>query len=58
MVKEVRELTLVEATPPGFYEIELGLHASGQGRLQIVAEDGRQVRSRLLLTTIRVPDHE
>lgn len=58
LVKEVRELTLVEATPAGFYDIELGLHASGQGRLQILAQDGRQVSSRLLLTTIRVLDHE
>jgi hypothetical protein len=58
MVREVRELTLVEATPPGFYDIELGLHASGQGRLQILAQDGRQVSSRLLLTTIRVLDNE
>jgi hypothetical protein len=58
MVEEARELTLVEATPPGFYDIELGLHASGLGRLQILAEDGRQVSSRLLLTTIRVLDHE
>ena len=58
MVKEVRELTMVEATPPDFYDIELGLHASGHGRLQILAEDGRQVSSRLVLTTIRVLDHE
>jgi hypothetical protein len=57
-VEEVRELNIVEATPPDFYDIELGLHASGQGRLQILAEDGRQVSSRLMLTTIRVLDHE
>jgi hypothetical protein len=57
-VEEVRELTIVEATPPDFYDIELGLHASGQGRLSILAEDGRQVGSRLLLTTIRVLSRE
>jgi 4-amino-4-deoxy-L-arabinose transferase-like glycosyltransferase len=58
MVKEVRELKIVEATPPDFYDIELGLHASGKGRLHILAEDGRQVSSRLILTRIRILDHE
>jgi hypothetical protein len=58
MVKEARELTLVDATPAGFYDIELGLRASGHGRLQILAEGGRQVSSRLLLTRIRVVDDE
>jgi hypothetical protein len=58
LVEETRELTIVEATPADFYDIELGLHASGQGRLQILAEDGREVSSRLMLTTIRVADHE
>jgi 4-amino-4-deoxy-L-arabinose transferase-like glycosyltransferase len=57
VVKEVRELKIVEATPSDFYDIELGLHASGQGRLHILAEDGRRVNSRLILTRIRVLDH-
>jgi hypothetical protein len=54
MVKEVRELKIVEATPPGFYDIELGLHAQGHGRLEVLAEDGRQLGSRTLLTKVRV----
>jgi 4-amino-4-deoxy-L-arabinose transferase-like glycosyltransferase len=57
-VKEERELTLVEATPPDFYDIELGLRASEEGRLHILADDGRRVSSRLLLTTVRVLDRE
>jgi hypothetical protein len=57
-VKEVRELTIVEATPPDFYDIELGLHASGQGRLKILAADGRQLGNRTLLTRIRVVNGE
>jgi len=59
LVEETRELRLVEATPSDFYDIELGLHASGRGRLSILAEDGRQLDSRLLLTKIRVENsHE
>jgi hypothetical protein len=54
VVKEVRELTLAEATPPGFYDIELGLHVPGDGRLKILAEDGRAVGNRMFLTKIRV----
>jgi 4-amino-4-deoxy-L-arabinose transferase-like glycosyltransferase len=54
IVKEVRELTLVETTPPDFYDIEIGLHASGQGRLKILAEDGRQLGNRTFLSKIRV----
>jgi 4-amino-4-deoxy-L-arabinose transferase-like glycosyltransferase len=59
VVKEVRELMLVEATPPDFYDIELGLRVPGQGRLKILAEDGRDLGSRILLTTVRVvKNHE
>lgn len=54
IVKEVRDLTIVEAAPPGFYDLELGLHSSGDGRLKVLAEDGRQLGNRTLLTKIRV----
>jgi len=54
IVKEVRELTLVETTPPDFYDIELGLHASDHGRLKVLAEDGRQLGNRTFLSKIRV----
>jgi hypothetical protein len=58
IVKEVRELTLGEATPPDFYDIELGLRVPGGRRLQILAEDGRQLGTRTLLTKIRVVRHD
>jgi hypothetical protein len=59
IVKEVRDLTIVDVAPPGFYDLELGLHASGHGRLEILAEDGRQLGSRMLLTKVRIVDrHE
>jgi hypothetical protein len=58
VVKEVRELTIVEATPPDFYDIELGLHTSEEGRLKIQAADGRQLGNRTLLTKIRVVNDE
>lgn len=54
VVKEVRALTIVEAAPPGFYDLELGLHGSGHGRLKILTEDGRQLGNRTLLTKLRV----
>jgi 4-amino-4-deoxy-L-arabinose transferase-like glycosyltransferase len=54
VVKEVRDLKIVEAAPPGFYDLELGLHASREGRLEILAEDGRQLGNRTILTRIRV----
>ena len=51
---EVRKLTLSKSTPPNFYDIELGLYVPGQGRLKVLAEDGRQLANRVLLTKIRV----
>jgi hypothetical protein len=53
VVKETRDLTIVDVAPPGFYDLELGLHASGH-RLKILAEDGRRLGNRTLLTKIRV----
>ncbi len=54
VVAEVRELALAEDTPPGFYDLELGLYTRDHGRLDVLAEDGRSLGSRTLLTTVRV----
>ncbi len=58
LVREVRDLRLAEATPPDFYDVELGLHVPGDGRLKILAEDGRQLGNRTLLTRVRVVGHD
>jgi 4-amino-4-deoxy-L-arabinose transferase-like glycosyltransferase len=58
VVREERELTLAEATPLGFYDLEVGLHAPEGGRLRILAEDGRDLGSRTLLTKVRVVGDE
>jgi 4-amino-4-deoxy-L-arabinose transferase-like glycosyltransferase len=52
IIEDVRDLPLGETTPPGFYDIEVGLH--GDGRLPVVAQDGRRLESRVLLSKIRV----
>ena len=53
VVEEHRDLTVAEATPVGFYALEIGLYYEG-GRLQVLAEDGRPLGSRTLLSKIRV----
>lgn len=58
VITDVRDLTIGLTTPPGFYDIEVGLHASGEGRLPIIAEDGHWVDSRVLLCKIRVVGDE
>jgi 4-amino-4-deoxy-L-arabinose transferase-like glycosyltransferase len=57
IVEDVRDLRVGETTPPGFYDIEVGLY-SDEGRLPIVAEDGHRVGSRMLLSKIRVMEEE
>jgi hypothetical protein len=52
----VRNLTVGLTTPPNFYDIEVGLYASGGDRLPVVAEDGHWLDSRVLLSRIRVVD--
>jgi 4-amino-4-deoxy-L-arabinose transferase-like glycosyltransferase len=52
IIEDVRDLPLGETTPPGFYDIEVGLH--GDGRLPVVAPDGRWLGNRVLLSKIRV----
>jgi len=54
VVTEERELTLADETPPGFYDLELGVYAPAGGRLKVLADGGREVSNRILLATIRV----
>lgn len=54
VVKEVRYLSLAEATPTNLYEIELGVYVRGQDHLRILADDGRQLDNRALLTSILI----
>ena len=56
IVEDVRELTVGLTTPPGFYDIQVGLRARGVGRLPVVAEDGHWLDKRVLLSRIRVVD--
>ena len=56
IVEDVRDLTVGLTTPPDFYDIEVGLYASGGDRLPVVAEDGHWLDSRVLLSKIRVVD--
>ncbi|RLC98879.1 MAG: hypothetical protein DRI77_04005 [Chloroflexi bacterium] len=53
IIEDVRDLTVGLTTPPGFYDIEVGLHISGD-RLPVVAEDGHWLGGRVLLSKIRV----
>jgi 4-amino-4-deoxy-L-arabinose transferase-like glycosyltransferase len=53
IVEDVRELRIGETTPPGLYDIEIGLY-SDDGRLPLVADDGHHVGDRVLLSKIRV----
>ena len=54
VIEDVRNLTVGLTTPPNFYDIEVGLYASGGDRLPVVAEDGHWLDSRVLLSKIRV----
>ncbi len=54
VVQDVRELRIGETTPPGFYDIEVGLYTIEEGRLPLLAEDGHQLADRVLLSKIRV----
>jgi len=56
VVEDMRDLTVGLTTPPDFYDIEVGLYASGGDRLPVVAEDGHWLDSRVLLSKIRVVD--
>ncbi len=58
IVEDMYQLTLAGDTPPGVYDIEVGVYwLDDEGhieRLQIVTEDGRLVQDYVLLTKIRV----
>jgi 4-amino-4-deoxy-L-arabinose transferase-like glycosyltransferase len=56
VIEDAYELTIGETTPPDFYDIEVGMSAEGVGRLPVVAEDGHQLGSRVLLCKVRVVD--
>ena len=56
IIEDAYELTIGETTPPGFYDIEVGMSAKDVGRLPVVAEDGHQLGNRVLLCKIRVVD--
>jgi 4-amino-4-deoxy-L-arabinose transferase-like glycosyltransferase len=56
IIEDPYELTIGETTPPGFYDIEVGMSAKDVGRLPVVAEDGHQLGNRVLLCKVRVVD--
>jgi 4-amino-4-deoxy-L-arabinose transferase-like glycosyltransferase len=58
VIEDVHDLTIGETTPPGFYDIEVGMNAKGEGRLPVTAEDGHRLDSRVLLCKVRVIDEE
>jgi len=57
VIEDVRDLTVGLMTPPGFYDVEVGLYASDGERLPVLAEDGHWLDNRVLLSTIRVLDN-
>lgn len=55
VVKEVRILSVAPDTPPGFYDIEVGLYGGDGERLPVMAREGNhQKGSRVLLSSISV----
>lgn len=56
IIKETRTLAVVDTTPVGFYDIEVGLHTPENGRLPVLAPGGHRLGSRVLLSKIRVID--
>jgi hypothetical protein len=58
VIEDVRDLTIGLTTPPDFYDIEIGVYASGKGRLPVLAEDGHRLDNRVLLSKIRVVGDE
>lgn len=58
IVEDTYLLTLAEDTPPGVYDIEVGVYRVDEEgyieRLQRVTEDGRRVQDYVLLTKVRV----
>ncbi len=56
VVTDRRPLPIDPATPPGFYDIEVGVHGSDGARLPVIADGGHQLGNRILLSKIRVGD--
>jgi hypothetical protein len=54
IVKEVRILSVASVTPSGFYDIEVGVHGSDGKRLPVMAKEGHQKGSRVLLSKVTV----
>ena len=57
-VEDTHELVVGLTTPPGFYDVEVGIYPLGGERLPVVAEDGRWLGNRVLLSKIRVVSDE
>jgi hypothetical protein len=57
IIEDVRELRMGDTTPPGFYDIEVGMYWD-EGRLPLVAEDGHLTGDRVLLCKVRVIEPE
>jgi hypothetical protein len=55
IIEDVRELRIGETTPPGLYDIEVGMY-SDDGRLPLVAAKGYLIGDRVLLSKIRVAE--
>jgi hypothetical protein len=55
IVQDPRDLTLDPNTPPGVYDVEVGLYLSQTGgRLRLLADDGFPLDTRVFLSKIRV----
>ncbi|MBI4315823.1 MAG: hypothetical protein HY679_07795, partial [Chloroflexi bacterium] len=54
LIAETRALTLKPDTPPGVYDVEVGLYDASGNRLQLVLPDGRRTDNFVFLCKIRV----
>ncbi|MBI3241340.1 MAG: glycosyltransferase family 39 protein [Chloroflexi bacterium] len=54
IVSDIRTLTLKPDTPPGVYDVEVGLYDENGNRLQLILPDGRLTDNFVFLSKIRV----
>jgi hypothetical protein len=55
IVEDPHDLTIGQTTPPGVYDVEVGLYLLQTGkRLKLLADDGFPLDSRVLLSKIRI----
>jgi len=55
VIKDPHDLTIGETTPPGVYDVEVGLYLPKTGdRLRLLADDGFPLDTRVFLSKIRV----